>query len=140
MKALQSELVRWSKDTHSNIFKKVERMEDLENMKEVQLEMNNSKINRLELRSDEKELMQLYKIEEEYWKQKVGMACFKDGDRNTKFFHSHVKGRTRKLIINEIINYQDVTLQEAREISDETNKVFTKQFTEQGTIEDYFIN
>lgn len=30
------------------------------------------------------------------------MQWFKDGDKNTKFFHSFVKGRKIKLRINEI--------------------------------------
>lgn len=114
-------------------------MEDFIKMKEIQLETNNSEENRLELRNAEKELMQYYKIEEEYWKQNAGMTWFKDGDRNTKFFHSYVIGRRRKLIINEIKNAKDAILKETREIGDEAVRVFKEQFSEQGTSEEYIM-
>lgn len=54
----------------------------------------------------EEELHKFYHIEEDYWKQKSGMKWFNDDDRNTKEFHSYVKGRRRRLHINEIEDSQ----------------------------------
>lgn len=49
-------------------------MEDLVMMKEIQLELSSTEVNKNELREAENDLIKLYKVEEEYWKQKTGMA------------------------------------------------------------------
>lgn len=41
-------------------------MEDFDKMKEIKQELNNSKVNKMELRSVENKLIRLYQIEEEY--------------------------------------------------------------------------
>lgn len=70
---VKGELVRWSKESFGDIFKKVATMEDIVRMKETQLEIDPSEINRANLRRVEAELRKFVKIEEDYWKQKVGM-------------------------------------------------------------------
>lgn len=104
-------------------------MEALVRVRKIQLDLNNLECNKKKLREAENKLMQLYKVKEEYWKQKVGMAWFKDGDKNTKFFHSYVKRRKRKLRINEIKNDQDFMLRDSQEIGEEAIRVFTDQFS-----------
>lgn len=49
---------------------------------------------------------------------------FNDGDRNTKNFHSYVKGRRRRLCITEMENEQGVLLKDATSIGEEAVKVF----------------
>ncbi|KAK4723823.1 hypothetical protein R3W88_026602 [Solanum pinnatisectum] len=61
-----------------------------------------------ELHRMEVELKKFLKIEEEFWRQTAGMKWFSNGDKNTKFFHSYVKGRRKKLHISEIENDQGV--------------------------------
>ncbi|KAK4730439.1 hypothetical protein R3W88_023427 [Solanum pinnatisectum] len=48
-----------------------------------------------ELSKSNVDLKRFMKIEEEFWKQKAGMRWFKDGDKNTKFFHAYVNGRRK---------------------------------------------
>ncbi|KAK4706309.1 hypothetical protein R3W88_034132 [Solanum pinnatisectum] len=69
-----------------------------------------------------------YQIEEEYWKQKAGMQWFQEGDRNTKFFHSHVKGKKRKLMISEIQTDQGDTIHTTKNIGEEAVKVFKEHY------------
>lgn len=97
MKNLKRILTNWSKEIYGNIFQKVATLEDIIRVKEIQLEINSSEQNRKDLLKAEEDLMKHYQIEKEYWKQKGGMKWFKDGDRNTKFFHSYVRGRRIKL-------------------------------------------
>lgn len=97
-KALRS----WSKETHSNIFTQKETLEDIINANEVALEIGLSLKNRTELKKIEADLRRFVKLGEEFWKQKAGIRWFNQGDRNTKFFHSYVKGKRRKLYIHEI--------------------------------------
>lgn len=107
LKRLKKVLIQWSRDTYGNLFRKIATSEDVARMKEAQLEINRSEENKKDLQRTEEALKQYYKLEEEYWKQKAGMHWFKDGDRNTKFFHAYMNGRRMNLRINEIQNDQN---------------------------------
>lgn len=63
-------------------------------------------------------------MEKEFWKQKSGMKWLKDGDRNTKFFHSYAKGRIKKIYISEITDTQGDPLSTKNEIGDAVAKFF----------------
>lgn len=67
------------------------------------------------------------------------MQWFKDGDRNSKFFHAYVKGRRKKLLIQKIENKQGVTLDKSQEIGEEAVRVFQEQFRENGGPDDYHM-
>jgi len=58
------------------------------------------------------------------------MKWFNDGDRNTKFFHTYVIGRRRRLQINEIEDERGEMLKNVRSIGGEAVKVFKSQFLE----------
>ncbi|KAK4731189.1 hypothetical protein R3W88_024177 [Solanum pinnatisectum] len=76
-------------------------------------------------------------LEEEYWKHKSGLSWFKEGDRNTKFFHSYVKGRRRRMNLDEIHTDQGDIINGTQSIREEAVKVFKKQFTEERGDRDY---
>lgn len=80
----------------------------------------------------EAELKKYLKIEEEYWKKKPVMKWFVDGDRNTKFFHSYVKGRREKMHLEEISNEQGDVVQSNHLIGEAVVSFFTNQFMEDG--------
>lgn len=58
------------------------------------------------------------------------MRWFNDGDRNTKFFHAYVKGRRRRLQLNDILNDQGDVLKDTKSIGEAAEKVFDNQFRE----------
>ncbi|XP_060216902.1 uncharacterized protein LOC132644331 [Lycium barbarum] len=64
----------WSKEAYGDIFRQIATLEEVVRIHEQELEQHPS---------------------EKFWKQKAGMQWFKDGDRNTKFFHAHVNGKRR---------------------------------------------
>ncbi|XP_075104741.1 uncharacterized protein LOC142178866 [Nicotiana tabacum] len=68
LKKLKKALSTWSRATYGDIFQKIAILE------EVQAEM-----------------IKYLALEEEFWRQKEGMLWFKDGDRNTKFFHAQIE-------------------------------------------------
>lgn len=80
--------------------------------------------------------MQL-KREEDYWRQKAGYEWFKDGERNTKFFHTIVKGRRSRLRISKIQNEDGQRLEEVPDIAEATVNFFQKQFTKQNDADDF---
>lgn len=61
------------------------------------------------------------------------MIQFKEGDRNTKFIHSYVKGKRRKLRITEIKIVKSILLNELQEIGEEAVNAFSEQFRETST-------
>lgn len=99
-------------------------VEDLVRVKEMQLEINSSEKNRPNFRSAKYDLQKLKNMEEEYWKQKVGMKWFIEGEKNTKFFHTYVKGRRRKLSLQKIENDQGKVLEDQQKIREEAVRVF----------------
>lgn len=58
------------------------------------------------------------------------MHWFKEGDQNTKFFHSYVKGRRKKLEVHRIEDSQGKLLELPQKIREEAIKIFQDQFTE----------
>ncbi|XP_019224926.1 PREDICTED: uncharacterized protein LOC109206551 [Nicotiana attenuata] len=137
MKKLKKALSVWSKETFGDIFQKVASLEEVVLIHEAEFEANPTKLNRQRLQKVQAVLIKFLALEEKYWKQKTGMAWFKDGDRNTKFFHAHVRGRRKKLQLNRIQNRQGVWIEEEEEIAAEAIKVFEEQFTE-NSIPTYF--
>ncbi|WMV30418.1 hypothetical protein MTR67_023803 [Solanum verrucosum] len=110
---------------------------DVIKMKEIQLEMAPTESNRAELHKVEADIKRYKHIEEEYWKQKVGMQWFNDGDRNTKFFHAYVKGRRRKLQINAIQTRDGDMITTTQNIREEDANFFKKQVMEDQEVSDY---
>nr|GME05807.1 uncharacterized protein LOC109164037 [Ipomoea batatas] len=100
---LKKVLTPWNKETFGNIFSKLQELEDerycswrgycnkTPMMKELSLTIKKS----VAL------LQKQISIEEEYWKQKSHRMNVQEGDRNSKFFHSLVKERRRKLYIHK---------------------------------------
>ncbi|XP_059306203.1 uncharacterized protein LOC132057591 [Lycium ferocissimum] len=119
MKRVKKALASWSKETYGNIFQQISTLEDVIKVKELQLELNPTGLNREELHKAQVDLNRYLTIEEEYWKQKSGMKWFKDGERNIKFFHSYVKGRRRKLALHGIHNSQGDWITNKEEIGEE---------------------
>lgn len=102
MKNVKRALSEWSRKEFGNIFIQHTTLEDIIKVKEQQLELDPSSENRADLKRTEADLKRALKLEEEYWKQKLGILWFAQGDKNTKFFHSFVQGRRRRLQLLEI--------------------------------------
>ncbi|XP_060183464.1 uncharacterized protein LOC132613460 [Lycium barbarum] len=102
LKKVKAALVIWSKNTFGNIFQQIESLEDIIKAQEVQFELHPSPQNRENLHKVHAELNRYLHLEEAFWKQKAGMQWFDDGDRNTKFFHTYVQGRRKRLQIRRI--------------------------------------
>lgn len=97
---------------------------------ESQFEANPTKQNRERLNKVQADLIRYLTLEEVFWKQKLGMTQFKDGDRNTKLFHDQVIGRRKRLQIRRIQNILGNWIEEDAEIVAEVVNYFTEQFRE----------
>ncbi|KAH0679808.1 hypothetical protein KY284_020893 [Solanum tuberosum] len=103
-------------------------LEDMIRVKEIQLEISPTQANRSDLSKDEAKLKKYLNIQEEFWRQKAGMRWFKDGDRNTKFYHTYVKGRRKKLHIGEIQSNHGDVFKTNDQIGEATVDFFGDQF------------
>ena len=88
--------------------------------------MDPSGTNREKLHRSQVELRKHLQREEEFWKQKAGMEWFKEGERNTKFFHTIVKGRRKRMRINKIQNKEGEWLTQQEDIVEATIDFYKK--------------
>nr|XP_009760649.1 PREDICTED: uncharacterized protein LOC104212974 [Nicotiana sylvestris] len=94
--------VKWSRKIFGGIFKQLAILEDIVRLKEMLFEEEPTIENRIVLQKAQSELKKYLSIEEQYWKQKVGMTWFAEGDMNISFFHNHVNGKRKKLQLKRI--------------------------------------
>ncbi|WMV24639.1 hypothetical protein MTR67_018024 [Solanum verrucosum] len=137
MKKVKKALTGWSKEAFGNIFQQIATMEDVIKVKKDQLEIQPSASNRADLNKVETELKKFLRLEEEFWRQKAGMKWFTEGDMNTKFFHSYVKGRRKRLHIAEIVTEHGITLTSNDQIGQAALEFFGEQFQENDYVDDY---
>ncbi|XP_049388501.1 uncharacterized protein LOC125852861 [Solanum stenotomum] len=131
-------LVRQGSD-HAPLHMKIATLEDVIKVKEEQLEVQPTQANRAELSKMEAELRKYLSIEEEYWRQKAGMKWFQEGDRNTKFFHSYVRGRRKKLHLERIKDMRGVEISSNEQKGTVAVEYFQDQFSEEERNLDFSI-
>ncbi|XP_019241932.1 PREDICTED: uncharacterized protein LOC109221967, partial [Nicotiana attenuata] len=130
LKKLKKALSTWSRATYGDIFQKIASLEEVVLVHERQFECNPSQMNRQRLQEVQAEMIRYLALEEEFWRQKAGMMWFKDGDRNTKFFHAQVNGRRKRLRLTRIQNSDGNWIEEEDLIAEEAVKFYQDQFTE----------
>ncbi|XP_075100741.1 uncharacterized protein LOC107770100 [Nicotiana tabacum] len=117
LKKLKKALSLWSKATFGDIFQKIASMEEVVMVHEAEFEANPTGMNRERLQKVQAELIKCIALVEKYWQQKAGMTWFKEGDRNTKFFHAQVRGRRKRFQLNRIQNSEETWIEEEQEIA-----------------------
>ncbi|XP_009796364.2 uncharacterized protein [Nicotiana sylvestris] len=130
LKKLKKVLSIWSKATYGDIFQKLSSLEEVVKVHEAQFVLRPTLQNRERLQRVQADLFKVMALEEEYWKQKSGMAWFQNGDRNTKFIHAQVRGRRKCLLLKRIQASNGMWLEEQETIAEEAVRVFTAQFHE----------
>ncbi|XP_075087988.1 uncharacterized protein LOC142169943 [Nicotiana tabacum] len=113
----QSMLHLWMWETFGDIFKQLDILEDIVRVKEMLFEEEPTTENRIVLQMAQFELKKYLSIEEQYWKQKVGMTWFAEGDRNTSFFHNHVNGKRKKLQLKRIKSGSGVWIEDQEQLA-----------------------
>ncbi|XP_016473910.2 uncharacterized protein LOC107795741 [Nicotiana tabacum] len=139
LKKLKQTLSTWSRATYGDIFQKIASLEEVVMVHERQSEVNPTQMNRQRLQQVQAEMIKYLALEEEFWRQKAGMLWFKDGDRNTKFFHAQVNGRRKRLKLSRIQNSLGNWIEEDHLIAEEAIKFYKDQFTESVVPNDFYI-
>ncbi|KAG5594870.1 hypothetical protein H5410_036102 [Solanum commersonii] len=106
MKKTKTALSKWSRVAFGDIFKQLSIREEIVRVKEELFEAAPTADNRRVLHQAHAELKKYVHFEEEYWRQKAGIQWFTEGEKNTRFFHSIVRGRRKRLNIKRNSNME----------------------------------
>ncbi|XP_027150159.1 uncharacterized protein LOC113750373 [Coffea eugenioides] len=122
------ELLKWKNNSNCNAKKKIDQLKSqLE-----KLQYNTHMESRREIVDLKNQLKVAYKEEELFWHQKARINWIKEGDKNTKFFHAHVKGRRRR---NRMLNLQREDgswTENEQELGKEVADFYRQLFTSKG--------
>ena len=119
MKKLASILNTWSKSEYGNIFSMVIDFEEQVKKAEENVIQNNSEENRARFHLINAHYIKSMKLETSILKPKTQLQWFKEGDTNSKYFHSLIRGRRRKLFIHRICTDEDTWIQGDENIAKE---------------------
>ncbi|XP_019252919.1 PREDICTED: uncharacterized protein LOC109231741 [Nicotiana attenuata] len=131
-KALCSELSKWSRREYGDIFQQVKEYESKVIAAEEVWAHTNNPVDREVLHNLRAQYVKHLKTEESVLKQKTQLQLFKEGDANSKYFHSLVRGRRRKLFIHQIKNEEGEWIQGDEPISKAACEHFQNMFTDPG--------
>nr|GMC69450.1 uncharacterized protein LOC109164037 [Ipomoea batatas] len=127
---LKKVLAPWSKETFGDIFSKLQELEDKVQALEKVVQQNPDDDRAL---IDYKESVALLhrhvSIEEEYWQKKAHMVVVQEGDRNSKFFHSMVKEKRRKVYIHKVKDDTGHWIEDRQGIAQQAVSFFEGMFT-----------
>ena len=111
MKRLSYILSGWSKIEFGDIFQNVSMFEEWVHKDEENYMSNQSYTNRCFLHKINAKYIKFLKLEDTILTQKTQLYWFKEGDNNSKYFNSVIKGRRRKLFIHKVVNENGVWVQ-----------------------------
>ncbi|KAK6786628.1 hypothetical protein RDI58_015153 [Solanum bulbocastanum] len=139
LKNVCKKLSYWSKHTIGNIFDKTKELENrLQELEENCLN-ENSDINRMEYNNVNAQLIMHIKKEESYWRQKAGLKWYTEGDNNTKFFHSVINSKRKKLMLTRVKDQDGTWKENINDIAAEAVHFFEQQFTQDTTCRDFSV-
>ncbi|KAH0684447.1 hypothetical protein KY289_022199 [Solanum tuberosum] len=103
LKRLSNTLSSWSRREFGDIFSKVKEYEERVRAAEENLIHTHNESSRTTLHELNAEYIRFLKLEDSILKQKTQLHWFKEGDANTKYFHSLIRGRRKRLFIHKIL-------------------------------------
>lgn len=116
----------WSKNHIGNIFDKNKELESVVADIENKFIRDNSEVNRMNLNKANAQLIMHTKREKTYWRQKTGMKWFKEGDSNTKFFHSEMNDKKRRMTLRRMKKEDNTWIEGNVNIASEAINFFSK--------------
>ncbi|XP_059294448.1 uncharacterized protein LOC132047418 [Lycium ferocissimum] len=75
-------------------------------------------------------------FEEEFWRQKAGIQWHSEGDRNTRYIHSLVRGRRKRLLLTRIQNADGEWVENLDDIATEAISFYQNQFSQESGVVD----
>ncbi|XP_074315071.1 uncharacterized protein LOC141651251 [Silene latifolia] len=136
LEACAQELGAWKRINISKIGRSIgKKLKQLGSLNEMERTVEN--VNRR--RKIVAELASLRKQEEQFWRQRSRALWLKDGDKNTKFFHTRAGERKRKNFIAKLVDDDGVTRVGNEGVANVANDYFQQLFTSSNPIVDHNI-
>lgn len=139
IKKIKRAITLWSRITFGDIFQQLLIREEIAKIKEKLFEEDPSAENRMIMQRSKAEYDKYLHFEEIYWQQKAGYEWFEAGDRNTRFFHSLVKGRRQRMKVSRIKNDQGIWIEEEEQVAAEAVSHFDQQFHQDRDATDFSL-
>ncbi|XP_060194903.1 uncharacterized protein LOC132624090 [Lycium barbarum] len=131
LKILSKKLSDWSRTTIGNVFdqtkdweEKVQVLEDLELI-------DNSDQVREDLNRTHAKYIRWQAMQDSILKQKSQMKWFEEGERNTRYYHSIIRDKRRRLHIHRIKNSKDKWIHSENKIGKSVVRHFKRLFSNQ---------
>lgn len=119
LKLVKKALQTWNKEEFSNIFNRVQMVEEDLIVKEATYDLYPSMVNRENWQKAAAKFNYELRIEEMYWRQKANIKWVQQGDQNSSYFHSLVKKKFNSLAIHRIKNDSGDWLEKEKDIENE---------------------
>ena len=120
-------IVSWCRSHHTNSRKAIE---DLKS--KVDTAMADPTVEEATVSTLNTALLEAYKAEEQFWRQRSRLLWLTLGDRNTSFFHAVSKGRRARNKLSVMESSEGNTLYEEDQIASEIARYFSNIFTSAG--------
>lgn len=116
MKQVTRRLMTWSKEQIGDVFLNLKEQEHKLLHLELQYIDSNKEMHRAELHMAQAQYTMWLKVEKTLLKQKANIKWLEEGDSNSKYFHTIINERSRKLTLHKIKNQDGQYLQGDQEI------------------------
>nr|XP_027088617.1 uncharacterized protein LOC113709968 [Coffea arabica] len=128
LRAVKTALRQWSKVSFGDIFE-VARSAEREVMEaETRYDLDTMELLRSDLHHARARLRYALNIEESFWQQKARVRWLRDGDRNSKFFHSVVAERRHRAVIHRVRGTDGEWIEEEVQIGEAAVRFFQELF------------
>ncbi|VFQ99227.1 unnamed protein product [Cuscuta campestris] len=131
LKATTYALNTWNKQVFGNIFTKLEDLEKKVQNAEELYQADPSDENLINFKSVEASYIHQLYLEKLFWRQKAHIQWIEDGDKNSKFFHSRVKDRRRRLYIHKIKDQTGAWIEDQKQIAQQAIEFYQHLFIEE---------
>ncbi|XP_060195103.1 uncharacterized protein LOC132624322 [Lycium barbarum] len=138
MKKVSKALSEWSRNKIGDIFIKANQLEEFVIQQEEKYMNTLDQTDRMLLNKAKADVVLHHKKVDAYWRQKAHLEWQLEGDENTKFFHSVVRGRRHHMRIQRI-KYDDEWIEEEEDIARAAINFYQNLFTQNHTYIDLSI-
>ncbi|XP_070036672.1 uncharacterized protein [Nicotiana tomentosiformis] len=129
LKTTSRALSVWSREQYGDIFQLPKEFEQKVREAEEKWLSTNDPSDRAALHEIQAQYTKYLKTEEVVLRQKMQLHWFKDGDANSRYFHSLIRGRRRKLYIHKLKNEEGDWIQRDETIGEAACEYFKEIFS-----------